>query len=85
MSDADSSNSADVHYVIEIDDSRHSEHVLFVEAIKAGLILREQNSQSIIRNCVTFPIPNQTTLYREWPPRPRLLFNHVRAICRVQV
>jgi len=49
MSDADSSNSADVHYVIEIDDSRHSEHVLFVEAIKAGLILREQNSQSIIK------------------------------------
>ena len=49
MSDADSSNSADVHYIIEIDGSRHSEHFYFVEAIKAGLLLREQNPQSRIK------------------------------------
>ena len=31
------------------DGSKHSEHVYFVEAIKAGLLLREQNPQSRIK------------------------------------
>ena len=49
MSDVATNNSADVQYVIETDGSKHSEHVNFVEAIKAGLLLREQYPDSKIK------------------------------------
>ncbi len=32
-----------VQYVVEINGSKHSEHVYFVDAIKAALLFREQN------------------------------------------
>jgi hypothetical protein len=34
------------HYVVEIDGAQHSEHARFVDAIKEGLLLREQNPES---------------------------------------
>ena len=49
MSDVGTNNSADVQYVIAIDGSKHSEHVYFVEAIKAGLLLREQYPECKIK------------------------------------
>ena len=49
MSDVDVSGSAAQHYVVEIDGAKHSEHACFVEAIKTGLILREQNRDSKIK------------------------------------
>ena len=41
--------SAVQHYVVEIDDVRHSEHACFVDAIKTGLLLHEQNPEFKIR------------------------------------
>ena len=41
--------SAVQHYVVEIDGVKHSEHACFVDAIKAGLLLHEQNPESKIK------------------------------------
>jgi hypothetical protein len=35
--------SAVQHYVVEIDGVKYSEHVCFVDATKAGLLLQEQS------------------------------------------
>ena len=43
-----STNFADVQYVLEVGGSKHSEYAYFVEAIEAGLLLREQNPKSLI-------------------------------------
>ena len=48
MTDVDVSGSCTQHYVVEIDGAKHSEHACFVDAIKAGLLLREQNPESKI-------------------------------------
>ena len=42
MSNVGINESAAEYYVVEVDGADHSEHVYFVEAIKAGLLLREQ-------------------------------------------
>jgi hypothetical protein len=50
MSDVGQNNGAAVvQYVIEIDGSKHSEHASFVDAIKHGLLLREQNPEAKIK------------------------------------
>ena len=49
MSDVDVSGSCAQHYVVEIDGARHSEHACFVDAIKTGLLLYEQNPESKIK------------------------------------
>jgi hypothetical protein len=49
MSDVDVSGSAGQHYLVEIDGAKHSEHACFVDAIKTGLLLREQNPESKIK------------------------------------
>jgi hypothetical protein len=49
MSDIGLTNAAVVQYSVEIDGSRHSEYVYFVDAIKIALILREQNLASKIK------------------------------------
>jgi hypothetical protein len=49
MSDVDVSGSTVQHYVVEIDGAKHSEHACFVDAIKAGLFLHEQNPESKIK------------------------------------
>jgi hypothetical protein len=41
--------SAVQHYVVEIDGVKHSEHACFVDAIKTGLLLHEQNPEFKIR------------------------------------
>jgi hypothetical protein len=48
MTDVDVSGSCAQHYVVEIDGAKHSEHACFVDAIKAGLLLREQDPESKI-------------------------------------
>ena len=40
---------ASVQYVVEIDGTKHSEYARFVDAVKAGLLLREQKPDSKIR------------------------------------
>ena len=37
------------HYVVEIDGVQYSEHACFVDAIKAGLLLHDQNPEFKIR------------------------------------
>jgi hypothetical protein len=46
---SDISDAAVVQYVIEHNGEQHSEHVYFVEAIKAALLLREQHPGSKIK------------------------------------
>ena len=41
--------SAVQHYVVEIDAVQYSEHACFVDAIKTGLLLHEQNPEFKIR------------------------------------
>jgi len=41
--------SAVQHYVVEIDGVKYSEHACFVDAIKAGLLLHEQNPEFKIK------------------------------------
>ena len=41
--------SAVQHYVVQIDGVKYSEHACFVDAIKAGLLLHEQNPDFKIR------------------------------------
>ena len=41
--------SAVQHYVVEIDGVKYSEHARFVDAIKTGLLLHEQNPEFKIR------------------------------------
>ena len=41
--------SAVQHYVVQIDGVKYSEHACFVDAIKAGLLLHEQNPEFKIR------------------------------------
>ena len=41
--------SAVQHYVVEIDGVKYSEHARFVDAIKTGLLLHEQNPEFKIK------------------------------------
>ena len=41
--------SAVQHYVVEIDGVKYSEHACFVDAIKAGLLLHEENPEFKIK------------------------------------
>ena len=43
--------SAVQHYVVELDGVKYSEYACFVDAIKAGLLLHEQNPDFKIRVC----------------------------------
>jgi hypothetical protein len=49
MRDVATNVSALVQYVVEIDGAKHSEHGSFVDAIKAGLLLREQHPDSKVK------------------------------------
>jgi hypothetical protein len=68
MNDITRGNSADVNYVVEMNGSKHSEHGYFVEAIKAELLLREQNPHSRLK-ILDISDPKSNDMYREWPPK----------------
>jgi len=64
--------SAVQHYVVELDGVKHSEHTFFVDAIKAGLVLHEQNPAFKIRVRELSDFKS-VQLRRDWQSEKRLL------------